>query len=157
MDTLSKIKVGSTTLHEYKAYTVSGIPLVSNQRSGVAIWSDVLVHWQSQNKLVVKLQKPVIRQVLLDIDSTLPVDRVPEIEVAMQNEQEFRRLPTNVEDTLELFIEKPVSVTLKNNKIADIVAEKDEPEWILDLKVAIIEKFQVTNMKLTTTKTVVEV
>ena len=114
------------------------------------------MHLESETRLVAKLQDPTIRQVHLDIDSVLPVDRVPDLEEALSKPEEFQRLPKNVEDLLKEHILKEVVLKFENGKITEVVVDKNEPEWILSLKTGIFQYFQVPTVT-KTTETMVEV
>lgn len=141
-----EIEVGKTYLYGYKGYTVSGVALSNNERTGLAIWTDVLVTVKSEDRLLVQLQNPTIRQIYLNSTSTLPVDKVPHVEAALERENEFRPLPQHLKRKLTEFIEKPVELVIQRGRILEILALEDEPQSILTLKSGIFHQFQLPKL-----------
>ena len=103
----------------------------------------------------------MFRHIDLNAETILPVDRVPDLESALEDTDQFKTLPSDVEDTLDRFLSRPVSFTRtvdeeEGGLITDLLTEEDVPEWILDILSAIIEKFQVKQIE-DTVENVVEV
>ena len=89
----------------------------------------------------------MLRVIDLNSETTLPVDRVPDLETALDDPIQFLTLPAEVEQELDAFLSRPVSFSRVKGVIRDIHAEKDMPEWILDILTGIIEKFQIPELE----------
>ena len=94
----------------------------------------------------------MFRHLDLNPETILPVDRVPDLKTALEDTDQFKTLPSDVEDTLERFLSRSVSFTRtvkeeEGGLISDLLAEEDVPEWILDILSAIIENFQVKQIE----------
>lgn len=132
--------------YEYKGYTVSGIPLISNERTGLAIWADLTLDYKTiehlTQKIVFKMDKIVLRQLDMDSDDLLRVTHVPALEEILTNDM-FKELPMEIATEILRQLERPIMVTmdLTTANVHDFMATSDEFEYILNIKKAIIEQF----------------
>jgi hypothetical protein len=133
--------------YDYKGYTLSGIPLVSNERTGLAIWGKLNLEYKRMEnngqKVVMELESPVIRHVDMDLpEEVLGVSRVPDLRDIITSEM-YKQLPVEIEDTLIRHLRVPVSYTLDltHMTVSDVMCSPDEPEWIVNIKKSIISHF----------------
>jgi hypothetical protein len=128
--------------YTYKSHSLSGIPLVSNERTGIYLSTKVQLYFETDEKVVLQLSEPEVRRISRDEPETRS-DRVHVPELHEISRDEYSELPSDVKETVLTHLRRPIRFTLKRtNEIRDILAEREEPEWALNIKKAIVSHFQ---------------
>jgi hypothetical protein len=128
-------KPGEEYVYHYKGQVLSGIPKSSKQFAGLLIDSLVLIQFQQDYRVVMKMEKIKLFKINNKI-TTLPSELIPE--------SELTRLTGEQAAILSEFLVKPIKFRYEEGEIKEIEKETSDKYWSINIKKGILSLFQVT-------------
>jgi hypothetical protein len=131
----SVFKPGEEYVYHYKGQVLSGIPKSSSQFAGLLIDSLVLVQFQQDYKVVMKMEKIKLYKINNKI-TVLPTEPLPE--------SELTRLTGEQASVITHQLVKPIKFRYEKGEITELEKEISDEYWSVNIKKGVLSLFQVT-------------
>jgi hypothetical protein len=131
----SVFKPGEEYVYHYKGQVLSGIPKASKQFAGILIDTLVVVQFQQDYKVVMKLDKIKLFKINNHI-STSPSEPL--------NENEITTLTGEQAVVLTEYLIKPIKFRYVDGTVQELEKETTDRYWSVNIKKGILSLFQVT-------------
>jgi len=126
---------GEQYIYHYKGQVLSGIPKSTKQFSGLLIDSIVILQFQQDNKVVMRMEKIKLFKINNKI-STLPSEPIPESELTHMTGEQAQ--------VLSEFLVKPIKFRYDEGEVREIEKETHDRYWSVNIKKGILSLFMVT-------------
>jgi hypothetical protein len=131
----SVFKPGEEYIYHYKGQALSGIPKSNKQFAGLFIDSLVILQFQQDYKVVMKLEKIKLLKINNKI-STLPSELLPE--------SELTHLTGEQASVIIEHLVKPLKFRYEEGEVRELEKETRDRFWSVNIKKGILSLFQVT-------------
>jgi len=128
-------KPGEQYVYHYKGQVLSGIPKTSSQYAGLLIDSIVVLQFQQDYKVVMKMEKIKLFKINNQI-STLPSELLPETELT--------HLTGEQATVITEHLVKPLKFRYDEGEVREIEKETQDRFWSVNIKKGILSLFQIT-------------
>lgn len=128
-------KPGVEYIYHYKGHVLNGVPTVSKQFSGILIDTIVILQFQQDYKVVMRLEKIKLFK-LNDKITTKPLESL--------NESELTLLTGEVSTILTEYLVKPIKFRYVEGEVRELEKETEDKYWSVNIKKGILSLFQVT-------------
>jgi len=115
---------GKTYTYEYSARLLTGIPKIAEQYSAFQMQADVIIQARSTSEVSLKIKD--VKSIQKDQQQGADL-KEEDIEKLQKWTEEYARE-----------LEKPIMFNHKNGKVSSFSADRDEPEWSINIKKSIL-------------------
>jgi len=122
-------------VYHYKGHVLNGIPKSTKQYAGLLIDTLVVLQFQQDYKVVMKLEKIKLSKINNKI-STLPTEPL--------SESDITRLTTEQTLVITENLVRPVKFRYEEGEVRDLETEMEDHFWSVNIKKGILSIFQVT-------------
>jgi len=131
----SVFKPGEQYIYHYKGQVLSGLPKTSSQYAGLLIDSIVVLQFQQDFKVVMKMEKIKLFKIHNKI-STLPGELLPE--------SELTHLTGEQSEVITEQLVKPIKFRYEEGEVRDVEKEVSDRFWSVNIKKGVLSLFQIT-------------
>jgi hypothetical protein len=128
-------KPGEQYIYHYKGHVLSGIPKSSEQFAGLLIDTIVVLQFQQDYKVLMKLEKVKLFKINNKI-STLPSEPLSESDTTL--------LTTEQAVVIHEYLVKPLKFRYEEGEVRELETEVEDRFWSVNIKKGILSIFQVT-------------